>query len=101
MRSPLRFTKAPPLFPIFTTASVCMNDSILSLPRSLMLRAFALMIPAVTVEFKLKGFPTASTHSPTCVLSESAKVRKGNFSSASIFSKAISEEASVPMSLAV
>ena len=25
---------------------------------------FALTIPAVTVEAKLKGFPTASTHSP-------------------------------------
>ena len=28
------------------------------------------IIPAVTVEFRLKGLPTASTHSPTFILSE-------------------------------
>ena len=31
----------------------------------LMFLAFAETIPAVTVDVKLKGFPTASTHSPT------------------------------------
>ena len=36
--------------------------------------AFAETIPAVTVEVRLYGFPTANTHSPTFTISESAKV---------------------------
>ena len=74
--SPLPFTRAPPLFPGFTAASVCRNDSIGLRPFEgsfyiiLILRAFALMIPAVTVEVRLNGFPTAKTHSPTFTLSE-------------------------------
>ena len=66
--------KAPPLLPWFTAASVCINDSIgVLLWRLLMpiFLPFALTIPAVTVEFKSKGFPTARTHSPSFTLSES------------------------------
>ena len=52
-----------------------MKDSIgttVELDRSdnkFMLRDFAEIIPAVTVLFRLKGFPTARTHSPTRMLS--------------------------------
>ena len=58
---PFVFIKAPPLFPIFTAASVCINDStaparlpVLSLfnPKLLPL---ALMMPAVTVVSKVSG----------------------------------------------
>ena len=65
---------APPLFPGFTAASVWMNDSmglsLLFFPKIFMFLAFALTIPAVTVDVKLKGFPTASTHSPILTSSE-------------------------------
>ena len=53
-----------------TAASVCMNDSkgnmfsIAFLLKILMLLALALTIPAVTVEVRLNGFPTAKTQSP-------------------------------------
>lgn len=51
INSPRVFTKAPPEFPGFTTASVWRKDWILLSPsKSLDL---ALIIPAVTVEFKL------------------------------------------------
>ncbi len=69
-------TKAPPLFPGFTAASVWINDSNgntlldTSPLNMLMLLAFALTIPAVTVEVKLKGLPTAKTQSPISILSE-------------------------------
>ena len=36
---------------------------------------FALTMPAVTVEVRLNGLPTASTHSPTFTLSESPNTR--------------------------
>ena len=36
------------------------------------------MIPAVTVELRLKGLPTANTHSPIFALSESTKERNGS-----------------------
>ena len=60
--SPFVFTKAPPEFPGFTAASVWIKDSIGTLvlrvrsESRLMFRAFALTIPAVTVEVKLNGF---------------------------------------------
>src|SRR5690606_23446737 len=77
--SPLMFTKAPPLFPGFTAASVWINDSIAkSLCMISIFRDFALTIPAVTVEFKLNGLPTANTHSPTLTLSEFANSIYGN-----------------------
>src|SRR5690606_40238876 len=98
IKSPLLFTKAPPEFPWFTAASVCMNDCI---PFSDKFLALADTIPAVTVDVKLYGFPTAKTQSPTFIASESAKVAKGSFSFVSIFSKAISILESVPISLAL
>ena len=60
-----------------------------------MFRAFALTIPAVTVEVKLKGLPTAKTHSPTFSKSELPNDKVGRLS-ASIFSNAMSVEASIP-----
>ena len=38
----------------------------------------ALIIPAVTVDVKLKGLPTAKTHSPILASSESPNVVYGN-----------------------
>ena len=69
--SPLVFTRAPPEFPGLTAASVCINDWELLPDKSLDL---ALIIPAVTVYVKLNGLPTAKTHSPILVWSESPKV---------------------------
>jgi hypothetical protein len=40
-----------------------------------MLLPFAETIPAVTVEFNPKGFPTARTHCPTSTISEFAKFK--------------------------
>ena len=100
--SPEVFTNAPPLLPGLTAASVWINDSIPSrllgesIPR---LRDFALTMPAVTVELSWNGLPTARTHSPTCNLSESPNFTMGSFS-ASIFSKAMSVDASLPMRVA-
>ena len=72
-----------------------MNDSIppLYTPRE---RAFALTIPAVTVEFRLNGLPTANTHSPTFNASESPTGIVGK-SSPSIFTNARSVLGSVPI----
>ena len=63
-------------------------------------RDFALIIPAVTVELRLKGFPTAKTHSPTLAASESPKAIKDNGFSASILITAISVAGSVPIRVA-
>jgi len=60
----------------------------------------ALIIPAVTVEAKLKGFPTANTHCPTFMLSEFPKGIYGK-SVASIFTSAISVFGSAPITLAL
>jgi hypothetical protein len=62
-------------------------------------RPFALTMPAVTVEVKLNGLPTANTHSPTFSFSESPNGMVGR-SFASILSKAISVVGSVPTNLA-
>ena len=83
---PFVLTNAPPELPGFTAASVWINDCEY-LPVGSRFLAFALIIPAVTVDVKLNGFPTAKTHSPIFALSESAKVTKGNSSSASIFNQ--------------
>ena len=56
-------------------------------------------MPAVTVEVKLNGLPTANTHSPTFSFSESPNGMVGR-SFASILSKAISVVGSVPTNLA-
>ncbi|MNE37191.1 hypothetical protein D3C80_1310330 [compost metagenome] len=62
--------------------------------------AFALTIPAVTVEVRLNGFPTASTHSPTRK-SSLFPIEIGFSPGASIFKTAISVEGSVPITVAV
>ena len=59
----------------------------------------ALMIPAVTVEFKLKGLP-AKTHSPILVASEFPK-NMSSFLSVSILRTAISVSGSVPIIVAL
>ncbi len=61
---------------------------------------FALTIPAVTVELRLNGLPTAKTHSPTFISSLFAKVI-GDNSSASILSNAISVLGSEPITFAI
>ena len=91
--SPRVFTSAPPEFPALMAASVCMNDSMPFAPSE---RAFALTMPAVTVELRLKGFPTASTHSPTFSLSLSPIGRAGRLE-AVILMSARSVVLSVPM----
>ena len=79
-KSPLVLTKAPPELPGFMAASVCIKDSMpFLLFNMLILLAFALTIPAVTVELRLNGLPTAKTHSPTLMESESLKVRCSKF----------------------
>ena len=59
-------------------------------------RAFALTIPAVTVDVILNGLPTANTHSPTFNASESPTGTVGR-SSASILTKAKSVLGSAPI----
>ena len=61
----------------------------------LMLRPLALMMPAVTVDVRLNGFPTAMTHSPKRSKSELPKAR-GCRLSALILSTAKSVVGSVP-----
>ena len=98
--SPRVLTSAPPELPGFTAASVWMNDSIfISALRMLMLRALALTMPAVTVDVRLKGLPTANTHSPMWRLSELPNEMIGRLS-ASIFSRAMSVDGSVPITFA-
>ena len=109
--SPSTFTKAPPLLPGFTAASVCIKDSIAvlfcfcpcacpSLPIKFIFLLFAETIPAVTVDSKLKGLPTAITHSPIKTESELAKLIAGS-SLASTFTKAKSVSASRPIIFAL
>ena len=74
-------------------ASVWINDSTPLAPSP---RALALTIPAVTVEPKLNGLPTASTHSPTFKRSESPTGMAGK-SSPSILTNAKSVVGSVPI----
>ena len=98
--SPRVLTRAPPELPGLTAASVWMKDSIfISAFKMLMFRALALTMPAVTVDVRLKGLPTANTHSPMWRLSESPNEMIGRLS-ASIFSRAMSVEGSVPMTFA-
>jgi hypothetical protein len=63
------------------------------------LRPLADTIPAVTVEVRLKGLPTANTHSPILTEEELPIVIAGKLS-ASIFNTAKSDEGSVPIILA-
>ena len=91
MRLPSKSTKAPPLLPGLTAASVWRKlstgwmswDALDSKRR--MLRPLALTIPAVTVEVKLSGLPTANTHSPTRTSSEFPKAMAAKGAEGSIF----------------
>ena len=60
------------------------------------MRAFALTMPAVTVEVRLNGFPTAKTHSPSFKFSLEPIVIAGKLLP-SIFTRARSVVLSVPM----
>ena len=61
-----------------------------------MLRPLALTIPAVTVEVKLSGLPTANTHSPTRTSSEFPKAMAAKGAEGSIFRTAKSVLGSLP-----
>ncbi len=73
--SPCMLTSGPPELPGLMAASVCKKSSKGPWP---IWRAFALMMPAVTVAWSPKGEPTAITQSPTWTLSESPSRAKGN-----------------------
>ena len=89
--------KAPPLFPGFTAASVWINASIADLSSIIFIfLPFAEIMPAVTVDVRLNGFPTARTHSPSFRSSEFPKVKSGRFFT-SIFKTARSVVGSVPI----
>ena len=95
------FTRAPPLLPGLTAASVWINDSILNSPDiSGSERPFALTIPAVMVLLKSYGLPIARTHSPSRRLSELPIGITGRFSDSTL-SSAISVTGSVPTILAL
>ena len=69
--SPDVVMSAPPELPRLIGASVCRKSSYDVLSPSVV-RPFALMMPIVTVWPMPSGLPTASTTSPTRILSESA-----------------------------
>ena len=94
-RSPSVFTRAPPEFPGFIAASVWINASIPPSFKIFISLDLALTIPAVTVELRLNGFPTAKTHWPIFYSFEFANSKYFNLL-ASIFSKARSLFGSVP-----
>ena len=91
--SPRALTNAPPELPRLMAASVWMK---LSMELAPIERAFALTIPAVTVEVRLKGLPTAKTHSPNF---KSSELPIGNVGKSfpSILIKAKSVCSSVPI----
>ena len=98
--SPAVLTSAPPELPGLTAASVCKKLSIaLCSSIILMSRPFAEIIPAVTVEVRLNGLPTARTHWPNLTSSEFATLTFVN-SIPSIFNKAISVVGSAPINSA-
>ncbi len=66
--SPDMLTRGPPELPGLIAASVCRKSSKGPWPIE---RPLALMMPAVTVCWRPKGDPMASTQSPTLILSES------------------------------
>ena len=78
-------------------ASICKLFLSLNIPIFL---AFALTIPAVTVDLNSNGEPTARTHSPICKLSELPNLIVGK-SSASILRIAKSVVGSVPSIVAL
>ena len=91
--SPLALTSAPPEFPAFMAASVCMKASTPLAPNE---RALADTIPAVTVARRLKGWPMARTHSPTFISSDDTTLMAGRLFPF-IFIRARSVDLSVPM----
>ena len=95
MSSPRVLTSAPPELPGLMAASVWIKLSMLLAPAP-RVRAFAEIIPAVTVDVKLKGFPIASTHSPSFRSLLSPIVIAGR-SSASTLMRARSVFLSVPI----
>ena len=86
--SPSKLNKGPPELPWLIDASVCIKSSYLVKLISLFL---ADIIPEVTVPPKPKGFPIATTQSPTLDLSEFPNSTILKFSDDSIFNTAISE----------
>ena len=101
MSSPCGFTSAPPLLPGLMAASVWIKASMADWSSMmLMFLPLALMIPAVTVEFRLKGLPMAMTHSPTSTWSE-FPMATGCRPSSLIWIRATSVEGSVPTTLAL
>jgi hypothetical protein len=96
--SPVVLTSAPPELPWLMGASVCRKSSKLPSERPVR-RPLAEMMPAVTVWPTPKGFPTASTTSPTRTRSESPSVSTGR-SFASTLRTARSDGGSLPTSLA-
>jgi hypothetical protein len=76
---PSNVTRAPPLFPGLTAASVCMKDSMAPCSRvCLYFLLWHLQFP-VTVDARLNGFPTATTHSPISMVSLSPNSIKERF----------------------
>ena len=71
--SPLRFTSGPPELPGLIAASVWSRSSYIAVPIP---RPLPLMIPAVTVSDRPKGWPIASTQSPVST-SRSRPIRPG------------------------
>jgi len=96
--SPERLMRGPPLFPGLMAASVCKKPSKLTSPAWILL-FLAEITPTVTVCSSPKGFPMATTHSPTSKRSESPKFNTGSFF-ASILMTAKSKVGSVPRTFA-
>ena len=82
---PFKSKSGPPEFPWLIDASVWIKSSYLVKPISLFLEE---IIPDVTVPPKPKGFPIATTQSPTRALSESPKLTGRKFYLDSIFKTA-------------
>ena len=96
--SPDMLTSGPPELPGLMAASVCRKSSKGPWPIE---RPLALMMPAVTVCWRPKGEPMASTQSPTFILSESPSVAEGKVPPPWRRSTARSVRLSTPTSLAL
>ncbi len=101
---PSMSTRGPPELPGLIAASVWMKSSIaygfsvrLMMPR--LPRPIALTIPAVMVNSRPKGLPSASTHSPTRTRSSVASCAVGK-PFCSIFRTAMSVDGSPPTTVA-
>src|SRR6185503_16205003 len=96
--SPDMLTRGPPELPGLMAASVCRKSSKGPWPIE---RPLALMMPAVTVCWRPKGEPMASTQSPTLSLSESPSVAEGKVPPPWRRSTARSVRLSTPATLAL